>query len=105
MFYPVLQVVRQLGYSGLLVLEVPAGSPAATADLRGTHRDIFGNLVVGDIIPALDDHPVNSLADLYSVLDERRAGERVRVDLIRGETGKSTSVMLTLGERSVLLDD
>lgn len=44
------QVLAQLGAEGVLVLEVPAGSPAAAAGLRATFRDVFGDLVVGDII-------------------------------------------------------
>jgi hypothetical protein len=32
------------------VLEVPAGSPAAQAGLRPTHRDIFGDIILGDVI-------------------------------------------------------
>jgi hypothetical protein len=47
------QVLRGLGVDGVLVLEVPAGSPAAAAGLRATYRDVFGDLVLGDIIGGL----------------------------------------------------
>jgi hypothetical protein len=44
------QVLEQLGLEGVLVLEVPAGTPAAAAALRPTYRDVFGDIVLGDII-------------------------------------------------------
>lgn len=34
----------QLGLEGALVLEVPAGSPAAAAGLRPSYRDVFGEV-------------------------------------------------------------
>jgi hypothetical protein len=43
----VLQVLAQLGTEGVLVLEVPAGTPAAAAGLRPTYRDVFGDIVLG----------------------------------------------------------
>jgi hypothetical protein len=45
-----LQVLDQLGMEGVLILEVPAGTPAAAAGLRPTYRDVFGDIVLGDII-------------------------------------------------------
>ncbi len=39
---------------GVLVLEVPPGSPAAAAGLRHTHRDIFGDVILGDVIVGLE---------------------------------------------------
>jgi hypothetical protein len=44
------QVLEQLGVQGVLILEVPAGTPAAAAGLRPTYRDVFGDIVLGDII-------------------------------------------------------
>jgi hypothetical protein len=34
----------------VLILEVPAGTPAAAAGLRPTYRDVFGDIVLGDIV-------------------------------------------------------
>lgn len=48
--YMLLQVLDQLGMEGVLILEVPAGTPAAAAALRPTYRDVFGDIVLGDII-------------------------------------------------------
>lgn len=37
-FVAPLQTVRQIGVEGVLILEVPAGGPAANAGLKGTFR-------------------------------------------------------------------
>ncbi|WIA33796.1 hypothetical protein OEZ86_006909 [Tetradesmus obliquus] len=104
------QVLAQLGTEGVLVLEVPAGTPAAAAGLRATYRDVFGDIVLGgylggaghaavlgDILVGLDTRPVRSTADLMAALDERRPSDKVRCDVLRD--GKRLSMTVTLGER------
>eukprot|EP00878_Enallax_costatus_P011544 GHUV01012052.1.p2 GENE.GHUV01012052.1~~GHUV01012052.1.p2 ORF type:complete len:193 (+),score=24.35 GHUV01012052.1:191-769(+) len=93
------QVLDQLGTDGVLVLEVPAGTPAATAGLRPTYRDVFGDIVLGDIIVGMDTRPIRSTAELVAALDERRPGDKVRCDVLRD--GKRLSMTVTLGERGV----
>lgn len=41
--------------------------------------------------------PVRSSADLFGALDARRAGDRVRLDILRD--GRPTSLTVVLGER------
>lgn len=65
-----------MGLDGVLVLEVPAASPAAAAGLRATHRDIFGDIILGDIIIAVDGVHVRNFADLYAALDEHKVRAR-----------------------------
>ncbi|GLI67696.1 hypothetical protein VaNZ11_011962 [Volvox africanus] len=91
------QVLERVGLEGVLVLEVPPGSPAHAAGLRPTHRDIFGDLVLGDVVVGLDGKAVRSSADVYDILDEHRVGDRVKLDVVRD--GKQTSLTVTLGER------
>ncbi|MEW5319787.1 MAG: hypothetical protein WDW38_010915 [Sanguina aurantia] len=91
------QVLAVSGTPGVLVMEVPSGSPAHSAGLRPTHRDIFGDIVLGDIIIGVDGKSVRSSHELYTVLESKRVGDRVRVDIVRDS--KSTSLTLTLGER------
>jgi hypothetical protein len=50
------QVLEQLGTEGVLILEVPAGTPAAAAGLRPTYRDVFGDIVLGDIVVGESPH-------------------------------------------------
>ena len=39
------------------------------------------------------------VSELFNVLDDRRAGDRVKVDILRDN--KATSLTLTLGERAL----
>jgi S1-C subfamily serine protease len=89
------QLGRQLGLSGVLVLGVVPGSPAEAAGLHPTTRDASGNVVLGDIIVAIDDHPAKSLDDLYAALDNYNAGDAVTLAVIRG--GESVRVQVKLG--------
>lgn len=89
---------------GVLVLEVPAGYAAHAAGLRPTHRDIFGQLILGDVIVALDGRPVANAMELGQALDEKRVGQRVGVAVLRD--GKQMNLTLTLGERVLgVVDD
>ena len=82
---------------GALVLDVPSDSLAAIAGLRSTHRDIFGELILGDIIVTCEGRPVGSSIDVIKVLDDRRAGDRVKVEIIRD--GKQMILTCVLSER------
>ena len=51
---------RALGVNrGVLVLDVPSGSAAAQAGLRGSYRADDGSVVLGDVITAINDDQVN----------------------------------------------
>ena len=49
--------VEQLGVSGVLVLEARDGGPAGKAGVKGTSRDEYGRLVLGDVIMAIGTLP------------------------------------------------
>ena len=93
------QLLQSLGVVGALVLDVPSDSPSATAGLRPTHRDIFGELILGDIIVMCEGRPVASAIDLVKILDDRRAGDRVKVEIIRD--GKQMALTCVLSERKI----
>lgn len=93
------QTVRQLGESGVLILDVPAGTPAAKAGLRGTYRDEGGRLVLGDIIVKVDGRTVDTQRDLFEALDERRPGDKVDVTVNRA--GRKVAVGVVLGGREL----
>ena len=42
----------QLGVSGILVLDARKGGPAYKSGIKGTSRDEYGRLVIGDVITA-----------------------------------------------------
>ena len=93
------RITRQLfgrdGAGGVLVLGVRAGSPAARAGLRPTRQERNGNIIVGDIIAAIDGRPVESDADLEDALDAREFGDRVTLTVVRND--QRIQVPVTLG--------
>ncbi|GLI58682.1 hypothetical protein VaNZ11_000425, partial [Volvox africanus] len=102
------QVLKQLGQPGVLILEVPRGSPAEKAGLKPTTRDRFsGALVLGDIVTAIDGRPVKNYSDLVDILDDKRVGDTVKVDILRSQTdnlfasgaARKMTIRVTLGER------
>jgi S1-C subfamily serine protease len=58
--------------SGMQVTSVAEGSPADRAEMQG-----------GDIIVALDDHPITGVDDLLKLLDEDRIGRPTRLTVLR----------------------
>jgi S1-C subfamily serine protease len=92
-------VSRQLfgaeGAGGVLVLDVTSGSPAERAGLRPTEIEPNGNILLGDIIAAIDGRPVDSFNSLINMLDAREFGDRVTLTVIRGE--RRVEVPITLG--------
>ncbi len=71
---------------GVLVLEVTAGSPAASAGIRP-----------GDVLVRAGDRRLETVEDFLAVLRARDPGDRVAVTLSRG--GDERTVTVRLGER------
>jgi S1-C subfamily serine protease len=83
------QLTRTKGIDGVIVMNVTPGGPAAQAGLRPTRRDEDGEIVLGDVIVAIDDHKVRTLDDLYTALETATVGQAVTVSVLRdGETQK-----------------
>jgi S1-C subfamily serine protease len=80
---------QQIGVRGVIIQEVLRGSPAEAAGLMGLRTSVRG-VSVGDVIVSIDDKPIASYDDYYTALDTRRAGEKVRVGLLRGGTKQQT---------------
>jgi len=75
---------RALGIgSGVLVLEVPEGSPAAVAGLKGTRRTEAGLVEIGDIISKVGDRVINTESDLFQALEDCKVGDRVKLTVNR----------------------
>jgi S1-C subfamily serine protease len=83
------RVTRQLfgpdGAGGVLLLGVTPGSPAERAGLRATRQERNGNIVIGDIIAAIDGRPVENQAALVAALDTYEFGDRVTLTVIRND--------------------
>ena len=78
--------------AGLVVIHVEADSPAATA-----------GVVRGDILLAVDDDAVNTLAELMHVISSHDAGDEIVLKVMHGDEERSLSVTLSDQDGAALL--
>jgi serine protease Do len=86
------EIAQQFGLSdqsGVIVVDVEPGSPAADAGLQ---RE--------DVITALDSTEIQSSGDLLGALRDYRPGDTVTLTVLRGGSGTVETVEVTLGERT-----
>ncbi len=88
------QIAQRLGLTGVLVVDVARGSAAAKAGIRPTTRDSFGRVRLGDVIVAIDGKKIESVNDLFLVLDNYKVGDTVTLSVLRD--GKRQEVKATL---------
>lgn len=81
---PMGRLERQLGVRGVVVIKVPADSPAAKAGLQGLQETQMG-IRLGDVIVQIGDTKISSYDDYYNALDLKKAGETVEVKVRRGD--------------------
>ena len=75
---------KRLGIkNGILVGKILPKSPAAKAGLKGTYRDNWGHLHMGDLIIALNDRPIKDYDVLYNFLANFNVGAPIKVTVIR----------------------
>ena len=80
---------------GVMVRLVIEDSPAETAGLRGTHVDNTGNLVLGDVIVAINSIEIENQDDLFRALDSTLPGDEIVLRFVRD--GKVYEQTLRLG--------
>ncbi len=85
---------ERLGIAGVLVLGVEPGSAAAAAGLRPTRVDGRGQIVPGDVIVAVGDRPVETVADLTEALEAHAIGERVALTVERDGARRTVEAVL-----------
>jgi S1-C subfamily serine protease len=79
------RVTKELGLSGVLVLDVTPGSAAERAGLRPTRRDENGRIHLGDFIVAVDGAEVEDRDELLHRLEQKEVGAGVTLTVRRGE--------------------
>ena len=87
------RITERLGIEGVLVVNVQPGSAADKAGLRGT-RQFGGQIVLGDIIKAIDGKPVRDYDEMRAVLDGYKVGDVVELIVLRGEEVVTLTVTL-----------
>ncbi len=88
------QQTTQLGFTGVLILNVNPDGPADKAGLQPTTRDENGDVQFGDLITAVDGKPVKKISDLDGALDAHKNGDVVTLSIQRD--GKKQDVKVTL---------
>jgi S1-C subfamily serine protease len=77
---------RALGIArGVLVLDVPPGSAAEKAGIKGTRRSETGLVEIGDIIVQVGDTVINTEANLFEALEDCKPGDFVELKVLRIE--------------------
>jgi S1-C subfamily serine protease len=92
---PQQRIERHLGISGVVVLDVSPGSPAEKSGLRGLTQTADG-FAIGDVIVGVAGQAVKGYDDFYNALDGRKAGEKVDVEIMRGDKRVHESMELVV---------
>jgi S1-C subfamily serine protease len=87
-------------YKGVMVVAIQADSPAAKAGLKGLSNETTnanGVARLGDIIIAVDSHPVRQIDNIINYIDSLSPGDNVKLTVNRG--GKIMDLTATLQPR------
>jgi S1-C subfamily serine protease len=74
------------------------GTPAAKAGLQPFRRGNRGEVVMGDVITAVNDEPVADLDDMLSLLERRQPGDTVTLSVWRGGQTRKIAVPLAAAD-------
>lgn len=90
------QVAKRLGIEkGILIAKILPNTPAAQIGLRVTQRNSWGQMVLGDVILAVNGHTVTTYGALYNLLTKIQVGEKIKLT-IRRDGRQTTLVMNTI---------
>ena len=94
--------VEMLGIEGVLVISAKPGSPAEKAGVRGTERDDYGRLILGDIIIGVNGTPIKQSTDLFRLLNRKTVGDVLDLEILRGDEKVHVDVVLEDGDRETV---
>jgi S1-C subfamily serine protease len=94
------RVLDEVGLSGILVLKVEEGSPAAKAGLQPARVARNGDLILGDVILAVEGKAVDGLNALIAQLERYAIGDRVVLTVYRKGAEVQVPVQLGPGPRA-----
>ena len=82
-------LIKELNIKGVLILNVIPETPAASAGLLSSEL-INGDLVLGDIIQAVDGKPTETLNDFLDIIEKHKIGDVVELSILRKGSKKLT---------------
>lgn len=68
---------------GVLIGEIVPNTPAQRSGLQGTYRNHWGQVKIGDVIVALNGHPINNYDVLYNLMTQVKVGEKIKLTVVR----------------------
>ena len=87
------QVARRMRLSGVIVIDVEPGGPAARAGIEGVERTRRGQRL-GDVIVGVNGEPVRSTVDLMIAFDDAGIGSTVELTLLNDGDERTVAVEL-----------
>lgn len=87
-------MARRWGINGLIIGKVGRGGSADRAGLRGVRETVTGRIELGDVIVGVEGKPVETMDDLMDVMEKHKVGDRVKVDVMRGNKRQTVDVIL-----------
>jgi S1-C subfamily serine protease len=86
-------VTRQLGLKGALLGTIKPGGSAYEAGLIPIRRNEDGDILLGDLIVAVDGKPVETADALLNELENHQVGDKIKLAIVRGaRTGSEESL-------------
>jgi S1-C subfamily serine protease len=85
---------RYIGDKGAAISFIDEDGPAGKAGLKGMTRDRQGRIFFGDVITQIDGKDVNSLDDLYHLLENYKIGDTINVKYLRDKKEFTTKLKL-----------
>ena len=87
-------------YRGVVVGSVQAGSPAEKAGIKGLTQDDNGATHFGDIITAVDGHPIRQIDDILNYIESyKNVGDDIQLTVNRDGGGNMMTLTATLQAR------
>ena len=87
-------MLQRLGKRGILIVRIEPDGPASQAGFQPTLRDRQGNIILGDIILAINDKQVDEMNELSIALERYKPGDTVKVTLDRHDQIVETDLVL-----------
>ena len=87
-------ISKELGIKGVLVLQVSPDSPAEKAGLVASQL-VDGDLVLGDVIQAIDDVKIENMNDFLNTIEKYQLNDKIMIKVLR-QGRKELTLPLTL---------
>jgi S1-C subfamily serine protease len=87
-------IAARYGIKGAVLMRLAPSSAAGRAGLKGAVETATGQVILGDVITAIDGEEVENADDLMTILDRHKVGDRVTVEYVRGDAKRQAVVTL-----------